>query len=315
MTSAGAADGRLQHPALLYDSLDHFLGVTVPFVTQGVKNDEVVFVAARGDYIPILRDEVGGAGRRVQWHDTYEWHPHPATRLRAFHNLVTDELRNGARAFRLVGEPVWPNEAPDRVREWQRYESSLNAVLAPYPVSLLCLYDASALDPSILTTARRTHPWVHDRRAEGSSAHFEDPESFLRRWRFELSRVPPEAARLPKVTDLAAARHFLHDQAVGAGVLEERAEDLLAAANELLTNAIRHGGTAADLSTWREDDRFLCQVEDVGPGIGDPLVSYRPPIDERPNGRGLWLARQLVDFIQIDPGPGGTTVRLHVPIG
>jgi hypothetical protein len=45
--------------------------------------------------------------------------------------------------LRLVGEPVWPNGPPEHVLEWERYESVLNEVLAPFPVTLVCTYDTS----------------------------------------------------------------------------------------------------------------------------------------------------------------------------
>ena len=301
----------LDHPALLYGNFDEFVGVTAPFIDEGFKRNEVVFVAARGDYLEALRSAVGGTGGR--WHDTRLWHPHPATRLHAFYELVTDELGAGATGFRLVGEPVWPEGQPDLVKEWQRYESSLNAVLAPFPVKLLCLYDAVALDPSIVATARRTHPRIHEADFEGPSPDFEHPEAFLRNWRFDLAAPPSDAACMSGVSNLMAARAFVYDLATRVGVAEEPALDLVAAANEALSNAMVHGRDAPDLTVWVDGNRLLCQVHDGGPGIADPLVSYRPP-GEGPSGRGLWMARQLVDFIQIEPGPRGTIVRLHVPI-
>jgi anti-sigma regulatory factor (Ser/Thr protein kinase) len=47
-------------------------------------------------------------------------------------------------------------------------------------------------------------------------------------------------------------------------------------------------------------------------GIDDPVTSYLPPPTSAERGRGLWLARQLVDLIQFAPGASGTTVRLRI---
>lgn len=193
-------------------------------------------------------------------------------------------------AFRLVGEPVWPSGPPEQVREWQRYESALNAILAPFPVSLLCLYDAGALDPAILVTARRTHPWIESDRRATASEDFEAPEAFLRRWRGEGSPPPASADVVAQVSDLGAARGLVLARAMAAGVDPEVSVALSIAANEVLTNALVHGGGDARLSIWAEGDRFLCQVEDEGEGIEDPLAGYRPPGDGS-GRRGLWLAR------------------------
>jgi anti-sigma regulatory factor (Ser/Thr protein kinase) len=302
----------LEHPALLYSSTEDFLAYMVPYVRAGLDADEVVFVAARADNLAALRSEIGPRGDAAGWADTKEWHPHTGTRLRAFHELVTDQLAAGATSIRLAGEPVWPAGPSEFVREWQRYESALNNVLAPFPVTLVCLYDAARLDPSILATARVTHPTFHQGAPDQPSGDFETPEEFLARWNAELPPPPRSAARMSVLTDLASARRFLREQAIREGVPADRATDLCFAANEAVTNAIVHGNGVADLWAWEDDGRFMCQVEDRGPGIGDPLAGYRPPSGESGSGRGLWLARQLVDLLQVVPGRAGTTVRLHV---
>ena len=97
-----------------------------------------------------------------------------------------------------------------------------------------------------------------------------------------------------------------------AGLTSEREMDMAMAANEVLTNALRYGRGAVALWGWPHDGRFLCQIQDDGPGIADPLAGYLPPADAMEAGRGLWLARQLVDLLQIVPNSTETTVRLHV---
>lgn len=111
--------------------------------------------------------------------------------------------------------------------------------------------------------------------------------------------------------DLAAARGFVESEADRAGVPWEPAMDLLMAANEVLTNAAAHAGGAVGVWVWVQDGRFMCQVEDRGPGIDDPLAGYLPPDAAASGGRGLWIARQLVDLLQIAPAEPGTRVRLH----
>lgn len=301
----------MEHPALLYGTVEEFLSCLVPFVTGGIDNGEPVFVAVGAEHLAALRDEVGVDVTGVTWADTHQWHPGPATRLRAFHELVSDELAGGATRLRLVGEPVWPADSPELVLEWKRYESVLNAVLGPFPVSLLCTYDTSRLDSSITADARRTHPSVRNG-VEQASAQFEPPEHLLRRWVAELLPPPADAARFRNPVDLHAVREFLAERALTAGVTPLRVRDLCLAATEILTNALVHGGGDAELRAWRQDGAFCCQIEDAGRGLTDPLAGYRPPSPAADSGRGLWLARQLVDLLQIVPTPGGTTVRLII---
>jgi anti-sigma regulatory factor (Ser/Thr protein kinase) len=284
----------------------------VPYVRAGLDDDEVVFVAARADNLAALRDEIGDRGARAGWADTEAWHPHSGTRLRAFFELVTDELAAGATSIRLAGEPVWPSWPPELVREWQRYESVLNHVLAPFPVTLVCLYDAARLDPSILSTARVTHPTFRQGGMDQSSRDFESPEACLRRWNSELAPPPPSAARMPAFVDLASSRRFVYEMAIQGGVEPNRASEVCVAVNEAITNAIVHGGGVAGLWAWNDNGSFICQVQDRGPGASDPLAGYHPPSGIASSGRGLWLARQLVDLLQVVPGKAGTTVRLQI---
>ena len=152
----------LNHPALVHRSLDEFLDHVVPFVREGALGGIPTVVAVGHELAGGLRQALGEIASSVVIEDTRRWYPHPATRLRAFHTYVTDRLREGASRINLVGEPVWPEGPPEFVREWVRYESILNAILRPFPVTLLCTYDGATLAPEIIRFAARTHPMVRD---------------------------------------------------------------------------------------------------------------------------------------------------------
>lgn len=301
----------MDHSALLYDNQQHFLGSMRSYVQAGLDQDEVVFVSARRDNLEALQDAMGAAGGAVRWADTEEWNPLPAPRLRAVHDFVSDGLEDGVPGFRLAGEPVWPEGPVEFVREWHRYESVLNTVLAPFPGSLVCLYDAARLDPSVLEGARRTHPEVSSDSGQEVSRSFEPPQAFLQRANPDLPPPPDTAVVLHDVRDLATARHFVRDEALRRGLSPERAVELSVGANEVVTNALTHGGGPVTLRAWSEDGRLICQIEDQGTGILDPLAGYWPPRPLAQNGHGLWLARQLSDLLQIVPRVSGTTMRLH----
>jgi anti-sigma regulatory factor (Ser/Thr protein kinase) len=226
---------------------------------------------------------------------------------------VTDRLREGASRVRLVGEPAWPSSGPrEFLREWERYESILNTVLAPFPVTLVCTYPASRLDAEIVQDSMRTHPMVARRAGWQPSERFEEPASLVGRWNPALAPPPADAEPMPRPVDLASARGFVVARATRAGLSAERAMDLELAVDEILTNAIVHAGGIAALRTWLANDCLICQVEDRGGGVADTLAGYRPPATSPPGGRGLWLARQAVDLLQIVTTGAGTTVRLHV---
>jgi anti-sigma regulatory factor (Ser/Thr protein kinase) len=89
--------------------------------------------------------------------------------------------------------------------------------------------------------------------------------------------------------------------------------DLVTAASELAANSVMHGGGCGTLRLWVDDGSLLAEVEDAG-RIDEPLVGRLRPGLAQEGGRGLWLANQLCELVQIRSGEGRTVVRLHVPV-
>lgn len=129
--------------------------------------------------------------------------------------------------------------------------------------------------------------------------------------------VPPVAARsfavdLPALSGLRAEIARCGRE---VGLDEGTGNDLLLAANELLTNVVRHGGGSGRIWLWYDDSWFYCLVADSGPGLPmAPKELYEnQPSATAPTGRGLWLVWQFVDRVRIRTGPGGTAVTIAFP--
>jgi hypothetical protein len=61
---------------------------------------------------------------------------------------------------------------------------------------------------------------------------------------------------------------------------------------------------------WTAHSCLVCEVADKG-SIDNLLVGrIIPPVDGL-GGRGVWMANQLCDLVQIRSGNHGTQVRLH----
>ncbi len=83
------------------------------------------------------------------------------------------------------------------------------------------------------------------------------------------------------------------------------------AVNELITNAVRHGGGQGWLRLWQEPGLVLCEVSDHGTGISVQRLDDRDrPAPDIAGGWGLWLARELTDAMEVETGSAGTTVRI-----
>jgi anti-sigma regulatory factor (Ser/Thr protein kinase) len=90
------------------------------------------------------------------------------------------------------------------------------------------------------------------------------------------------------------------------------ADDLVVAVNEILINAVLHGGGGGSVTVERATDGVRIEVRDSGPGISVGVPTERPG-PQVEGGRGLWMARRLCRNLTITNGPTGATVRLFMP--
>jgi anti-sigma regulatory factor (Ser/Thr protein kinase) len=106
-------------------------------------------------------------------------------------------------------------------------------------------------------------------------------------------------------TVAAHAGRVLHDR--------DRVDQFVLMASELVVNAILHGGGSGWLRMWLTGTAVYAQVTDRGPGMADPenAGKTKPDAGQACN-RGLWIVRTLADHVEIESGPGGTSVTVRL---
>ena len=114
---------------------------------------------------------------------------------------------------------------------------------------------------------------------------------------------------------LSQTRQQVSRAAGQCGMPGAQIDDFAIAVNEIMTNAVRHGGGCGRIRLWRTTAGLGCEISDAGPG-GPPerFNGHRLPPTTATGGRGLWLARHLCDTFGVDSGGTGTTVRMTMTI-
>lgn len=299
------------HEALLYAGEDEFADATLAFLRGGLEADEPMLVVVSAAKIAMLRAELGDDAGRVQFGDMDEIGTNPARIIPAWREFV--DAQPAGRAFRGIGEPIWAGRSPAELAECQRHEALLNLAFADSaPWRLLCPYDTTSLPADVLEEAHRSHPVIVDRDEERLSGTYRDLDEVAAPFDWPLPDPPSAAERLAFGPGaLSRVRAFVRSQADRAGLGAERGADFVLAANEVATNSLRHGGGRGILRIWAEPDALICEVADRG-RIDQPLVDRQAPALGKENSRGLWIANQVCELVQIRSFPTGSVVRLHM---
>ena len=304
-----------RHRALLYEDPAHFVEGGAAFVREGLRGEEKVLAAATPDKLAWLREELGAEAETVDFADADALYARHGPMFRTLVDYLERNARRGAGRARILAEQPLGERAPAVVRAYLRYEAAANVAFSAYDACVVCPYDTRRLPEEIVQDALRTHPELVAEDRLQRSALFTDPRSFVRR-RVRTRSAPSEAPAfgLERADDLSGARALVRAAAERAGIPIPMVEDLALAVSEVAANALVHGAAPRILWAYREDTSLVCQIRDAGPGLADPLAGYLPPDRNLLTGRGLWLAHQFCDVVEVASDPRGTDVYLHVTV-
>ena len=279
-----------QHGAFVYTSDEEFVRLATPFVRDGLATGEAIVAALPPARIASLREALGPEGEQVGFIDMTVAGRNPARLIPLWRDVLE---RHPGRRVRGLGEPAYAGRNAVEYDEAILHEALLDIAFAnDTGFRLVCPYEASVgIDPTA------THSGAEALADKTFRTALGDVPDRAERWEFELA-------------DLGHVRQWVNAQASSYGVSRDRLEDLALALHEICTNSIRFGGGLGTLSVWVEDGALICDVADRG-RIDDLLVGrVLPPLDGL-GGRGVWLANQLCDLVQLRSGDDFTQVRLH----
>jgi anti-sigma regulatory factor (Ser/Thr protein kinase) len=305
-----------RHEAMFYSGDDGFLAGTIPFLTEAIVAEQPTLVVVSKAHIALLEAGIQGSDEHVLFADMATVGRNPARIIPAWREFLDVHASDG-RPVRGIGEPIWASRTPAEMVECQRHEALLNVAFdESSPLWLMCPYDVDTLAPAVVDEAVRSHPVI--REAAGDSVlsttfHAEEMGGTHR------SAPLPEPTRcLESITfragQLALVRALVEARAGQFGLTERQLDDLVLAVHEIAANSVRHGGGQGQFRLWRDGRSLVAEIRDRG-RIDNPLAGREHPGPRSERGRGLWIANQVCDLVQIRTYPTGSVVRLYISLG
>jgi anti-sigma regulatory factor (Ser/Thr protein kinase) len=312
MGAAMTAPATFHHEARLYDGDADFVAECRAFAENGIDRGEPVLVMVGSRKLELLREALGERARDVEFADMEVIGRNPARIIPAWGRFVADHASGNGAGMRGIGEPIWADRSPDEMAECQLHESLLNlAFTSAESFHLVCPYDTSTLPDDVIAEARKSHPIVSEDGDPQPSGDYRGMEKVAARFSEPLPEPPAGADELRvTVDDLHKARSLVRSRGEDAG-LAGRTDDLVLAANEILSNSLHHARDAGVLRIWTEPDGLVCEVRDGGQ-ILEPLIGRQEPATGQLGGHGVWLVNLVCDLVQVRSSEDGSTVRMKM---
>jgi anti-sigma regulatory factor (Ser/Thr protein kinase) len=296
------------HEAVPYSSAAHLVERLAPRVAAAVSVGDPVVAVLDEPTCARLRHALGSDSAEVDFQDPFEVHRVPAFTVAVRWARTSRRITNpGGRAL-VVNQQMDLDRGP---HHWARLDIGLNVATAGLPITVLCPVDHGVAD---LPTVEATHPLVDTANGPEPSKRYRQPEESV----VDYPPPPPPdlgppVAELPfGQDDLIDLRHLVLRVAETAGLDADRGADLVLAVNELASNSVEHGAGRGRLRMWGGPD-VVAEVADHGRmSVPFPGMTIPPPDGAR--GRGLWLATELADTLEMWSEPGNTVIRVQMRV-
>jgi hypothetical protein len=171
---AGSVLNRSCHVCAFFHSKEEEYRVLMPFIKDGFERGDrafhIVDANHRADHLHRLAQEgidvAGAAGtgqlQVCRWDDSYlkDNHFDQYRMIETIKDALNETKDRPGRHTRIVANMEWALEDLPGVHDIVEYETRLNHVLPAYHDPVICTYDLSRFDASMVIDIMRTHPMV-----------------------------------------------------------------------------------------------------------------------------------------------------------
>jgi anti-sigma regulatory factor (Ser/Thr protein kinase) len=307
---SGGRDGA-RHEAVLYSSPDELAARLAPRVDAAMRTGDAIVAVLEEENRSALTAALGGAAGAVDFAEPAQVHNVPAFTVATRWARASRRVHPPDRPTTVISQPVegLPDCGPEH---WARLDIALNVAIAGLPITVLCPYPASGPE---LARVEETHPLLSTGADAHHSPRYRRPQDAV----VEYPPPPPPDLADPQAElvfdahGLVAVRAMVAGASSAAGLADGRLADFVLAVNEVASNAVEHGPGHGRLRMWTTGGEIVAEVADAGRmDVRFPGVAAPPP--SGPRGRGLWLASEMCDVLQVWSGDAtdGTLARLRV---
>ncbi|QJY45780.1 ATP-binding protein [Pseudonocardia broussonetiae] len=300
MTTVDGTAGIVDHLAVPYARPEQLADRLEPVLDTALAAGDPVLAVLDGPERDALRTRLGTAARRVEFAAPADVHAVPAFTVAVRWARLARGLASGR--VLVVGQHLDLPGSPDA--HWPRLDMAVDVAIAGLPITVLCPCGES--DPTLDTT----HPLVLTATGRRTGAGYRAPlEAVVGYPPPPPPDLGPSAVDLPfGLDDLSAVRRRTAEAGAAAGLAPDRVADFVLAVNELATNSVEHGAGAGRLRVWTAPGLLTVEVADHG-RMDVPFPGLVPPSPTGQRGRGLWLASELSDVLEVWSDPTGTVIR------
>jgi anti-sigma regulatory factor (Ser/Thr protein kinase) len=298
------------HEAVLYSSVDDLAERLAPRIRSSLDDEAPVVAVLDAPTRAAVRRRLAAAADRVEFPDPATVHRLPPFTVALRWARVSRGA--GAGHATVVGQHLGDLLGCDETH-WARLDIALNVAVVGLPIAVLCPYRA---DGDTVDRVRATHPLLGTPDGPVASASYRQPADVV--GLFPPPPPPdlgPPTAALPfGAAELGAVRGLVAEVGARTDDPPDRVADLVLAVNEIASNSVEHGPGGGVLRLWAGPAGLTAEIVDTGlcdvpfPGLS------APPLDGL-RGRGLWLAGELCDVLQVWSDRAGTVVRLRMERG
>lgn len=174
ITIAGRPLGSNRHICAFFHTKDEEYRVLRDFIQEGLTRGEKAFhvidARRRAAHMRFLRDtgvdtdstEASGQLEVRGWEQAYlrDGHFDQGRMLRLIEEVLSTGKQQGYALTRLVANMEWALEDRMGVNDIVEYETRLNSILPKYDDPVICTYDLSQFNASVVMDMLRTHPAI-----------------------------------------------------------------------------------------------------------------------------------------------------------